>query len=75
MCQGTTHADIHISLRNPYRLQVSKWVPVRGKDSECPSFPKREQVLTVERVTVMKLCWQLASEASGEHSAFFLILC
>lgn len=62
MCQGTTHADIHISLRNPPRVQVSKWVSVKGKGSEYPSLPERAQVLTVEHVTLMKLCWQLASE-------------
>lgn len=65
MCQGATHADIHISRRNPFGLQVSKWVSVRGKYSECYSFPKREQLLIVEHVTLMKLCWQLVSEASG----------
>lgn len=40
MCQGTTHADTPISLRNPYGLQVPKWVSVKGKDSECHSFPQ-----------------------------------
>lgn len=65
MCQGTTHADIHVSLRNPYGLQTSKWVSVKGKYSGCHSFPKREQVLIAEHVTLMKLCWQLVSEASG----------
>lgn len=65
MCQGTTHADTPISLRNPCGLQVPTWVSVKGKDSQCHSFPKREQVLIVEHVTLMKLCWQLVSEALG----------
>ena len=37
---------------------------MRGKYSECHSFPKREQVLTMEHVILMKLCWQLVREAS-----------
>lgn len=65
MCQGATHADTHISFRNPCGVQVSKWVSMKDKYSECHSFPKREQVLIAEHVTLMKLCWQLVSEASG----------